>query len=334
MRRIDCVWALIRDDQNRVFVQHRIPHRGSVSDAWDLIGGARRNGQAVEQALACSILEATGWRLRRVEAAISNGGGFLGRLQCVNVYFLVDVDGDLANPRLHVGAVDSYTWIGMEKLATVVNDRSTSCLLVRNAVAKAVRTRITDRLRLEPAGTEHAHDLWALVNDNAVAGCLGTKWSRKETHWVTNYWRSRWEINGVDKWMAYHRASGAFVGCGGLTPSSRGKRTLELSWALRAEFRGLGYATEIGRAALRFAFDDLDAIRVIASTELHNQRSLAVMNRLGLHFTHETTERGVLPGRDGLHEMPFAVYALTRRDLVHPSPGCAGRLDLDSSERV
>lgn len=52
---------------------------------------------------------------------------------------------------------------------------------------------------------------------------------------------------------------------------------LELGWALRPQYWGLGYATEIGRAALGYAFDVMGIRAVVSCTVRHNARSVAVM---------------------------------------------------------
>jgi ribosomal-protein-alanine N-acetyltransferase len=61
-----------------------------------------------------------------------------------------------------------------------------------------------------------------------------------------------------------------------------GAERLEVGWTLLRERWGEGYATEIGRAALAFAFGDLGADEVVAFTEPHNTRYRRVMERLGL----------------------------------------------------
>jgi RimJ/RimL family protein N-acetyltransferase len=80
----------------------------------------------------------------------------------------------------------------------------------------------------------------------------------------------------------------------GLLPSFGGAphRSAEvgLFWALLPEHRGKGYATEAARAMLAYAFDELDLQRVVATTEHDNQRSIAVMRRLGM-----TIERNPFP---------------------------------------
>jgi RimJ/RimL family protein N-acetyltransferase len=57
---------------------------------------------------------------------------------------------------------------------------------------------------------------------------------------------------------------------------------LEIGWALRGAFRGRGYASEIGRAGLRYAFDTLGMGAVVSCTVRHNGPSLAVMERIGM----------------------------------------------------
>jgi RimJ/RimL family protein N-acetyltransferase len=85
----------------------------------------------------------------------------------------------------------------------------------------------------------------------------------------------------------------------------------EVGWTVRADRWGQGYATEIGRAACDLAFKELGATEVVAFTEHHNRRSLAVMDRLGMAYVRDFTRRGLVEGRDGLQERAsFALYAI------------------------
>jgi RimJ/RimL family protein N-acetyltransferase len=52
--------------------------------------------------------------------------------------------------------------------------------------------------------------------------------------------------------------------------------------ALRRQCWGHGYATEIGRAALAYSFDELGMQAVVSCTGRDNHRSRAVMERLGI----------------------------------------------------
>jgi RimJ/RimL family protein N-acetyltransferase len=57
---------------------------------------------------------------------------------------------------------------------------------------------------------------------------------------------------------------------------------VEVGWRLAREHWGKGYATEAGRAALAFGFDELGLPEIVSFTTVANDRSRRVMERLGL----------------------------------------------------
>jgi [ribosomal protein S5]-alanine N-acetyltransferase len=165
------------------------------------------------------------------------------------------------------------------------------------------RVRCTDRLRLEPIDARHAEDLWRLFADPAVAEWYGV-WTFEKAQCEAARMASAWQTDGVHKWMAYLRSTGTLVGRGGLSRVHLlGKERLEIGWALLHPFWGQGYATEIGRAGVAFAFEELGTDEVISFTETCNVRSRAVMERLGFHHS-----------QDFIYEadaVPCALYILT-----------------------
>src|SRR5215207_1197892 len=113
---------------------------------------------------------------------------------------------------------------------------------------------------------------------------------------------SSWR-RGVGKWLAYEESTGAFVGRGG--PSWAvvdGAECVEIGWALRQEVWGRGYATEIGRAGLDHAFWVLGVEEVVAFTEVHNVRSRAVMERLGMRYVRQILRPGLIAGSSEMHK--------------------------------
>lgn len=183
---------------------------------------------------------------------------------------------------------------------------------------------LTERLALTPVGPEHTADLVRLHADPNVAYWNAGAWSETDARQFATEMGRRWSVDGVGKWMAHRRADGALVGRGGLSLAVvDGVRRLELGWAVRDGLRGQGYATEIGAAGLRFAFDDLGASEVVAFTEVHNRASRAVMERLGLRFTKIIRAPGLVEGEDGMDDdAPFALY-LIGRDSLTPDGGSA-----------
>jgi RimJ/RimL family protein N-acetyltransferase len=57
---------------------------------------------------------------------------------------------------------------------------------------------------------------------------------------------------------------------------------MEVGWRLAREHWGRGYATEGARESLRFAFEELGLAEVVSFTTPGNERSQAVMRRLGM----------------------------------------------------
>lgn len=172
---------------------------------------------------------------------------------------------------------------------------------------------LTERLKLEPVHLDHADDLVLLHSGPDVAYWYAGTWTRAEAQdWATQM-QHQWQREGVGKWMAYRRADGELVGRGGLSWTQvSGKRQLELGWAIREAHRGHGYATEIGRAGLTVAFDQLAEKKVVAFAEIHNHASIAVMERLGMSHVGQIYRPGLIEGGEGIQQSaPFALYRIT-----------------------
>jgi hypothetical protein len=95
--------------------------------------------------------------------------------------------------------------------------------------------------------------------------------------------------------------------------SRQGAECVEIGWALRQEVWGRGYATEIGCAGLDHAFSVLGVEEVVAFTEVHNVRSRAVMERLGMRYVRQILRPGLIAGSSEMHkDAPFVLYRITR----------------------
>ena len=170
----------------------------------------------------------------------------------------------------------------------------------------------TARLRLVPIAARHAPELWEIHQDEGVA-----RWhpmSREQAPRFAERMEGSWRDHGVGKWLAYEESTGALVGRGG--PSwaiVEGAERVEIGWALRREAWGRGYATEIGRAGLDHAFSVPGVEEVVAFTEVHNARSRAVMERLGMRHVGRILRPGLVAGSSEMRkDAPFALYRITR----------------------
>jgi ribosomal-protein-alanine N-acetyltransferase len=85
--------------------------------------------------------------------------------------------------------------------------------------------------------------------------------------------------------------AGEFIGFAGLSvPSFEAHFTpaVEIGWRLARPAWGHGYASEAARRALGVAFDDYGLPEVVSFTSVTNERSQAVMRRIGM--THDPAD--------------------------------------------
>jgi RimJ/RimL family protein N-acetyltransferase len=300
-------------------------------ETWDIVGGHLEAGETPEEALAREVEEETGWKVRDIVSAIADWEWeHEGRVRR-ELDYLITVDGDLRRPRLEAGKHDASAWVGPDDLDLLMVNRTDGDRRLRDLVAHTVRTRFTDRLRLEPiTGPNgvvpgHVEDLVRLYSDPWVAYWYAGTWSPADAAQRAAEFQTGWERDAVSKWIAYERSDGAPAGRGGLSRMPVGTPVtaaitelvgpewaadrLELGWALAASARGRGLATELGRAGLEFAFRTLAAQAVIAFTERRNAASRAVMERLDMTYVGEITAEGLVDGSDEVQRAaPFAVY--------------------------
>ena len=85
---------------------------------------------------------------------------------------------------------------------------------------------------------------------------------------------------------------------------------LEVGWRLDRPFWGHGYATEGGRAALAFAFQELGREEVVSFTTVLNEPSRRVMERLGM--TRNPEDDFDHPLVDDPRVRPHVLYRLGR----------------------
>jgi len=132
---------------------------------------------------------------------------------------------------------------------------------------------------------------WAAMNaDPEVRQYLGPLLTFEQASaWALNY-QDDLDRYGFGFWAVEVRASGEFIGFTGLRTVDDGMpfAGIELAWGLARPAWGHGYATEAGQAALRYGFDTLGQLKIVAVTMARNVRSQAVMRRIGM--TTDTAE--------------------------------------------
>jgi len=98
---------------------------------------------------------------------------------------------------------------------------------------------------------------------------------------------SRWSRANENPRLDYDLAielkdEGMLVGAGGFRIRSERSRSAELGYVLLRSRWGNGYMPEAMQAMLRFGFDDLALHRIWATTDVRNERSRRVIEKLGM----------------------------------------------------
>jgi ribosomal-protein-alanine N-acetyltransferase len=109
--------------------------------------------------------------------------------------------------------------------------------------------------------------------------------SRGETAALIDRIEHHFDEHGFGLWAVQVKGGDPFAGFVGLNrPTFAAAVTpcVEIGWRFARSHWGKGYATEAAAAVLDHGFGDLDLPEIVAFTVPANQRSIAVMKRLGM----------------------------------------------------
>jgi 8-oxo-dGTP pyrophosphatase MutT (NUDIX family) len=134
-----CVGAVIIDARGRAFLQRRGPNRSLSPGCWDIVAGHVESGETLHEALAREILEETGWTLERVVRdlglVIWTGNDGVRRHE---VGFVVEVGGDLSDPKLEWDKHTEYAWFDRADLSQILQSRPPFDEMIHDTVSRAL----------------------------------------------------------------------------------------------------------------------------------------------------------------------------------------------------
>ena len=145
---------------------------------------------------------------------------------------------------------------------------------------------VTSRLVLRRWQPEDLDPFVDLNADPEVMRHFPSTYDRAATASMITSWEAKIDHQGFGLWAVERAGDGVLLGMAGLNPVPPGIITgegLEVGWRLARHAWGHGYATEAGRAAIDVA-RRIGARSIWSFTSVGNQRSQAVMRRLGLGF--------------------------------------------------
>jgi RimJ/RimL family protein N-acetyltransferase len=163
----------------------------------------------------------------------------------------------------------------------------------------------TERLRLRQWRPSDVEPFSAINADPRVMEFFPSTLSREATSAGVQRLQEQIANRGFGLWAAEVRASNQFIGFVGLEVTSAAlpfTPCVEVGWRLGFAHWGLGYASEAAKGALRVGFEELGLQEIVSFTAIHNRRSRAVMERLGMKESTETFEHPSVPEGNPLRE--------------------------------
>lgn len=172
----------------------------------------------------------------------------------------------------------------------------------------------TPRLLLRRWRREDREPFAVLNADPEVMRYFRAPLDRAESDAFADRIEAQFDDLGYGLWAVEVRGDGRFIGFTGLARhvfEAPFTPCVEVGWRLARDAWGHGYATEAARAALEFGFIDTGLDEIVSMTTRTNERSQAVMRRLGM--THDPADDFDHPRLPDDHPLrPHVLYRLTR----------------------
>lgn len=153
--------------------------------------------------------------------------------------------------------------------------------------------------------------------------------SRRESDALIDEAETYFETRGFGLWAVERKWDGRLIGYNGFGTSEFDAPfcpAVDIGWTLARHAWGRGYATEGAIAAVDYAFDHIGLDEVVAHTTHLNERSRAVMDRLGM--SHDPADDfdapwyppGHLLRRFVLYRLRASEWRRSTPKVAYPSP--------------
>ncbi|MEJ2131792.1 MAG: GNAT family N-acetyltransferase [Gammaproteobacteria bacterium] len=175
----------------------------------------------------------------------------------------------------------------------------------------------TDRLKILPVAAEDIDALHALWTDREMRRYIFADLiiPREQVEAMVAASNSMFASHGVGFFALRQRDADNVMGFCGFRlfegvealaeKTSEAIPDVELLYGILPDYWGEGLINEAATAVLRHAFEECDIEKIIAVTDTPNQRSVNVLQRLGMSFL----------GRREFHGLDRVFYTLTREEF-------------------
>jgi len=159
----------------------------------------------------------------------------------------------------------------------------------------------TERLILRELQLADLPAWFAMDSDPAVHIYLGNKPVKKmaEIEQAFQFIQQQYADNGIGRWAAIEKESGEFIGWSGLKFNRESKNNhtdfYDVGYRFSPKYWGNGYATESGKAAIKYGFETLMMPEIIGTCNEENLASRKSLEKCGLTFAEKFIYNNALP---------------------------------------
>ena len=164
------------------------------------------------------------------------------------------------------------------------------------------RELITDRLKLEPNGPEHAATTWTSASESMHDLRPWLYWTASASLEEVTTWAQICERNWAENkaWVFVILFEDRTIGTIGIEDTDAQVMRADLGYWMHSGFTGRGLMTEAGQAVVDFAFDELGLHRLQLDAGTENAASIRVAEKLG--FQREGISRESCRGALGYYD--------------------------------
>jgi GMP synthase PP-ATPase subunit/isopentenyldiphosphate isomerase len=177
------IHALIFNEKGEIFVQHRCADKKIFPNIWEAsVYGKMDDGESLKQTLEREIYEETGWKVKKIVDYMGHTDWDIDQTMVTDspsnytpqrtFTFVVQVEGDLNNPKIEAGKADQVKWIDQNygdffKANDDIGDAITT---------KMIKKFFQDKLFYKSKKTSLYDDVWqafCVLTDVKSVGVMG-----------------------------------------------------------------------------------------------------------------------------------------------------------------
>jgi RimJ/RimL family protein N-acetyltransferase len=144
---------------------------------------------------------------------------------------------------------------------------------------------VTERCIIKEFSMDYLDELFALYDEPGMTDHMeGLYPYEEEAAYQQAYIDNMYHFYGFGMWIVCDRERGRLIGRAGLEYREDLNGEIELGYAISARYRRQGYATEVCRAIMRYAADELDFDSLCCLIEPGNDVSIQFAKKLGFSY--------------------------------------------------